>query len=157
MAGKKKIGRQKAIEIILLELEKGVVFTDCLKLFSTKYDQHRATFVNWWKEANLRYQERRQSIQKQLLDESAQNEKERLKRAILTKEQRIEIAANIALGKGRKMEGQLLIPTDSDRLRALDYLSKIEGDYAPTKQEVKADVSGTINDDLVKQLINKLR
>jgi hypothetical protein len=68
-------------------------------------------------------------------------EKERLKSAILTKFQRMEIASNIALGKSWKSGGVLVVPTAGDRTRALDYLSKIDGDYAPTKVENEVVIS----------------
>ena len=68
-------------------------------------------------------------------------EKEAFKSNILTKLQRLEIASNIAQGKARKVNDQIIIPTDGDRIRALDYLAKIEGDYAPNKTDI--NVSST--------------
>ena len=47
----------------------------------------------------------------------------------------MQIAEKIALGEMQKIEGQLIIPSFSDRLKALDYLSKVEGDYAAAKIE----------------------
>lgn len=70
-------------------------------------------------------------------DEQIQeSEKERLKLAILTKFERMEIASNIARGKAWKVGNEIIIPTASDKLKACDYLSKIEGDYAPSKTEL---------------------
>ena len=60
-------------------------------------------------------------------------EKERLKSAILTKLERMEIASNIAKGKAWKSGNVMVVPNASDRMKACDYLSKIDGDYAPTK------------------------
>ena len=60
-------------------------------------------------------------------------EKERLKKAILTKFERMEIASNIARGKAWKSGDVMIIPTATDRMKACDYLSKIDGDYASTK------------------------
>ena len=62
-----------------------------------------------------------------------ESEKERLKSAILTKFERMEIASNIAKGKAWKSGNVMIVPNASDRMKACDYLSKIEGDYAPTK------------------------
>ena len=64
-----------------------------------------------------------------------ESEKERLKMAILTRHERMKIASDIGKGKAWKVGDEILIPTSSDRLRALDYLSKVEGDYAPIKSE----------------------
>ena len=69
------------------------------------------------------------------------SEKERLKSAILTKFERMEIASNIAKGKAWKSGNVIIVPNASDRMKACDYLSKIDGDYAPSKTEI----AGTIN------------
>ena len=70
-----------------------------------------------------------------------ETEKERLKSAILTKFERMEIASNIAKGKAWKSGNVMVVPNASDRMKACDYLSKIDGDYAPNKTEI----AGTIN------------
>ena len=64
------------------------------------------------------------------------SEKERLKSAILTKFERMEIASNIAKGKAWKSGNVMIVPNASDRMKACDYLSKIDGDYAPSKTDV---------------------
>ena len=64
-------------------------------------------------------------------------EKERLKSAILTKYERILIAQSIAQGKAWKAGNTMVVPSAGDRIRALDYLAKIEGDYAPNKTDIK--------------------
>ena len=64
------------------------------------------------------------------------SEKERLKSAILTKHERMEIASNIAKGKAWKSGNVMIVPNASDRMKACDYLSKIDGDYAPSKTDV---------------------
>ena len=68
-------------------------------------------------------------------------EKERLKSAILTKYERILIAQSIAQGKAWKAGNTMVVPSAGDRIRALDYLAKIEGDYAPNKTDI--NVSST--------------
>jgi hypothetical protein len=45
----------------------------------------------------------------------------------------MKIAESIALGKAKRVEGQIIMPSPSDQLKALDYLAKIDGDYAPAK------------------------
>lgn len=54
----------------------------------------------------------------------------RLNEAVVSRNERLEIATKIARGTVRRVNDQLIIPTDADRLRALDYISKVEGDYA---------------------------
>ena len=65
-----------------------------------------------------------------------ESEKERLKSAILTKFERMEIASNIAKGKAWKSGNVMIVPNACDRMKACDYLSKIDGDYAPSKTDV---------------------
>jgi len=80
-------------------------------------------------------------------------EKERLKSAILTKFERMEIASNIAKGKAWKSGNVMVVPNASDRMKACDYLSKIDGDYAPTKvAETDSDGNDKLNIEDVKQL-----
>jgi len=45
----------------------------------------------------------------------------------------MEIASNIAKGKAWKSGNVMIVPNASDRMKACDYLSKIDGAYAPQK------------------------
>lgn len=71
-------------------------------------------------------------------------EKERIKLAILTKHQRMEIASNIALGKSWKSGGILVVPSAGDRMKACDYLSKVDGDYAAIKTESEVNILNSV-------------
>jgi len=73
-----------------------------------------------------------------------ESEKERLKSSILTKFERMEIASNIARGKAWKSGNVMIVPNASDRMKACDYLSKIDGDYAATKIENEVTVTDGI-------------
>lgn len=64
-------------------------------------------------------------------------EKERLKLAILTKLERMKIASDLGRGKAWKVGDEVMIPTANDRLKALDYLSKVDGDYAAIKLDTE--------------------
>lgn len=126
-----KINKQVVIDNILSEIEKGSTYSDCLRLIATSCDLHKATFTRYWKEANKTYLERRQSIEKELTGERLEAEKERLKSNILTKTQRMQLATDIALNEES---------SNNDKLKALDYLSKIEGDYAPVQTESEVSI-----------------
>ncbi len=65
-------------------------------------------------------------------DIGIQNDIENAKKQSLDKIDRILIAEEIAKGKDNNA---------SDRIKALDYLSKIEGDYAAVRQEVTAKIA----------------
>lgn len=132
-----KITKKKAIELILSEMEKGNIDAPTiLAKIGKEWQIAERTFYRYYNEALPTHQERQQAIQKQLEKETIEQEKKRIKREILTKHERLEIAARIAKGNARKLDDKIIIPSDSDILKALDYLSKIEGDYAPIKQDV---------------------
>ncbi|MDM1049353.1 hypothetical protein [Sphingobacterium hotanense] len=131
MAG--KISKQKAIELILVELDKGSTFSACMALNGTNWHIPERTFKRYWKEANQTYSERQQAIQSLVNEQRVELEKERVKSNILTKEQRMEIASQIAVD---------VEASNSDKIKAMDYLSKIDGDYAAIKQDV--NINGSI-------------
>mgnify|MGYP000889087278 CR=1 FL=1 len=141
-----KINKRKSIEIILIELEKGITYSECLDVIKRNWTLSESTFKRYWKDANVIYSERQEIIQSELTKESTEAAKERLKKAILTKDERMEIASKIAKGEGRKVpvkfnqEGkpiafEVVYPTAGDSLRAIDFMAKVEGDYAPKKLE----------------------
>jgi len=119
--------KQKYIDYIVSELEKGQVsFERVFELFLTKFNCSRPTFATYWKIANESYTSTQNSIKATKEVQTITNELDKLKKANLTKIDRLLIAESIALNEDGTAN-------NSDKLKALDYLSKIEGDYAPTK------------------------
>lgn len=131
-----KPNKENIINDILIELEKGITFSDCLALNGTKWQLSQRTFARYWKDANEAYKEVLNKRQKELADISTEAEKERLKSALLTKHERILIAQSIAQGKAWKSGDIKVVPSAGDRIRALDFIAKVEGDYAPNKTDI---------------------
>jgi hypothetical protein len=130
-------------DFIINELNKGnVKYNDVCSVFLRKFALSRQTFDKYWKIANEDYKQQREAINNAKLKESIAHEKEAVKSLVLDKVSRMKIAEEIAIGKAKKIEGIIMMPSPSDRLRALDYLSKIEGDYAPTKTETDLTTKG---------------
>lgn len=125
--------KENIISDIIVELEKGSNYAATSAVICGKFRLSERTFDKYWKIASQRFGEAQQAIQKDLLEGSAKAAKERLNKAILTKDERMEIASRIAKGESWEERGAVITPYASDRMKALDYLSKIEGDYAPTK------------------------
>jgi hypothetical protein len=122
------------IDFILNELNNGnVQYKDVCLVFLSKFKCTEPTFVSYWKKANETYQEQRIAINNAKLNDSITQEKEAQKTLILNKIERMKIAEEIAIGKAKRVEGTIVMPSPSDRLKALDYLSKIEGDYSAQK------------------------
>lgn len=129
-----KPNKQNIINDILIELEKGIGYKACLSLNGTIWHTPERTFARYWKEANEQYKQRQELINKELLRVDIENKKQVLKSTLLDKIDRILIAEEIALKNGAKV-------TVSDQLKALDYLSKIHGDFAPQKIENETNVN----------------
>lgn len=153
----KRPNKQKAIDLILVELQKGSTYSDCLAALGGKWRLPERTFDRYWKEANEAHNKAREAIKEQLRTEVLEAEKERLKKAILTKDERMGIASDIARGKPWEVGSSILSPTAGDRLRALDYLAKVDGDYAPVKQAVSAKIDySELSEEQLDMIIEKL-
>lgn len=135
-----KPNKETYIDFIIEQLEKGnVQYKDVLLLFVTKFDLTKQTFVRYWKTANEAYKNKREALNELRDKETIAKEKEAVKTLILNKVERMRIAESIALGVPD--ESGVLKPSISDRLKALDYLSKIEGDYAASKIETNVSIN----------------
>lgn len=129
-----KPNKEQYIDFIIDELSRGnVQYKEVMLAFVSKFELTEQTFVRYWKTANERHREAQQAIKKATEVQSIEGELNKLKTLQLTKLDRMKIAEGIAIGKAKRIEGQILVPSPSDQLKALDYLAKIDGDYAPTK------------------------
>lgn len=128
------------IDFIVNELRNGnVSFEKVFKLNLTKFNLTRPTFSKYWKKANISYNIERTEVERQKLNKTIQEETKAVTRQILTKNEALEIISNIAKGNARriKVDGkeQVLIPTENERLKAIEIGAKIEGWNAPKQIE----------------------
>jgi len=96
------------------------------------------TFDRLWKRAND-YNKSRVQAEKKAKDEVLVAEaKEAVKRAILTRDESLEILSDIAKGSARKIKvhNSIFVPSDSERTRAITVLANIQGWNEPAKQEI---------------------
>lgn len=128
-----KISKSKALEIITHEIEKGATYTECFGVIRGISGLAQSTFDGYWKEANEAYSEHQKSIKSELMSVHIEHEKERLKKALLTLDEKREISAKIARGEAYESGGEVVIPSPSDRLKAMEYDSKLVGDLSATK------------------------
>jgi len=124
-----KLSKDKCIELILEQLEIGTPYKQTFEVILSNFKLSEPTFVTYWKLANERYKETQQAIKSSTEVQTITNELDKLKTLNLTKIDRMRIAESIAMNAE-------MSATPSDQLKALDYLSKIEGDYASIKQDV---------------------
>lgn len=152
MTGTHRINKKKAIELIIQELEKGMTKSECLAINGENWQFPSRTFDRYWKEANEAYSERQKSIQSELMSVRIDHEKERLKKALLTLDEKREISAKIARGESYESGGEIVVPSPSDRLKAMEYDSKLVGDIAPTKFEQKISYDNMTDEDLLSKV-----
>ena len=147
--------KQIYIDFILKELSKGnVQHKDVICLFLPKFACTRQTFDKYWKIANETHSQQRETINNAKLEQSIETEKEAVKIGLKSKFERLLILqkevdnCTLDLENGfteeLKSTGELLTrPITIQEKTALrntiknlqSEISKIEGDYAPTKAE----------------------
>ena len=127
---------------------KDIILSQIVKLCQ----KDKRTAERYYKDAEQQHRVSQEALNKVKEVQEVENKINELKTASLTKLDRILIAESIAKAKAKKVNGQLMIPSASDQLKALDYISKIEGDYAPTKT-ANTDVEGKDKDDPLTALI----
>lgn len=130
-----KPNKQNIINDILIELEKGIDYTNCLALFATKWNLPKTTFVRYWKNANLQHKIKQDLIQKELLITSTEAQKERLKKAILSKDEILEKLTEIANEAFSNSKDGTNIDYNN-RINAMKVLVDILGLKAPTNTNV---------------------
>lgn len=113
---------------------------EVMATFGKKWQVGDRTFDRYWKIAQERHKEAQILINKERDVLYKQKEIDSKKAQLLSRDERLKIADDIAKGNARKIKiggkDELLIPTSGDQLKALDYLAKVHGDYAPSKQDV---------------------
>lgn len=143
-----KPNKQKIIDDILIELEKGIGYNDCLVVIRRNWTLSESSFKRYWKTANEAYKLRQESINSILLAESTEAQKQRLKTAILTKDERMKILTDIANGKLNIVQeintkfgivNINTVPDFTERRNAIAELNKMDGSYAPVKSEINIE------------------
>ena len=149
-------------DFILRELHKGnVTFTDVSLPFFTKFNLSKPTFSKYWKIANETYSKYIEERQTQISEATTNETISTLSNGLKTKSERLlnlqkqienletELRNNVMHVHAFSM-GEMVIGTRemnslekakiADTIKGLQSeISKIEGDYAPTKQDVKLE------------------
>jgi hypothetical protein len=140
-----KPNKELIVNEILGEMDFGITYKACMQLNQSKWKLTEGTFVRYWKEASTRYLAANEKEQKAKEVVRAEMAKERVKKAILTKEERLEILSQIARGDlsykqevPSKFGPQTVTawPSFNDRKGAVAEINKMEGDYAPIQKDI---------------------
>lgn len=148
-----KPNKQTYIDFILIELEKGIGYKICLDVVGRKWTLSESSFKRYWKTANEQYKIKQQAIQKELTAISIDAEKQRLKKAIMTKDDILEKLTEIANAKAKKLpDGTILMPDYNNQISAMKTIIDVQGYKAPAKTELsgKLEVEQTKKIDLSK-------
>jgi hypothetical protein len=122
-----KPNKENIIQDILIELEKGTTYTECIGVIRSKSKLAESTFATYWNDANERYKDVLNKRQTILNEVSTDLEKERLKKAILTKDKALELLTKTAEGKARQVGKEVIIPTHSDSTNAIKTMADLLG------------------------------
>ena len=137
--------RQVVINDILLELENGISYTNCLKANQKLWGLSTSTFDRYWGLANKKFKEIQDLRSAAIVDKYIELEKKAVELNILNKFERQAILSSIARGeiplqKPIVCDGVIqqieTVPSWADRRAAIAELNKMDGDYAPIKQDI---------------------
>ena len=137
--------KEQTVNEMLLEIEKGTSYTECLKINGGLWGLPPTTFDRYWGEASKRFKARLDAIEEATTKVAVSMEVKALKKAILSKHERQEILTQIAKGeiplvKHIVCDGVIqevdVVPAWADRRAAIAELNKMEGDYAPIKKDI---------------------
>jgi len=107
-----------------------------ISVFVGKFRKTSRTIENYIKQAKEYNKSRLDRTEKIKANTEDEEIKKAAKSNILSRSKSLEILSKIAEGSARKIGDELEIPTDGDRIRAIQQLAKMEGWEAPEKKEI---------------------
>ena len=123
---------------ILEELKKSPLlsFGEMFSKYSVNFSKTEKTFSKDWKQAQKELKAWQKTINEEVTKQVVSAEVEERKKDLFAKMDALKILADIAKGKGMRIDGEKFIPSYRERISAIAQLSKMEGWDAPVKQEV---------------------
>ena len=140
--------KQNIIDELVKQIEKGTSYATCLRLSATKWNLSKGTFVRRWKEAQQQHIVKQHGIKEAVAIVEVEKAIEARNKEILTAQERKELLTEIALGKieiptkEAKWDSEqkkfvmlpvLNLPDHAVRIRAIQELNKMDGDYSAIK------------------------
>ena len=133
-----KPNKENIITEILIELEKGVSYTDCKKVIQSKSKLVESTFASYWKTANERHLINQQATQKAIAEQSTAKDIERLKIGILDKTEALKILTEIAKDP-LKESAMGMVSAKTEQISAIKTISDLQGWNSPIKTDITTD------------------
>jgi thioesterase domain-containing protein len=111
--------------------------SEVVSYFVGKCRKNKRTIERWVKKAK-EYNQHRLKKQEKAKDEVLIGAaKEAAKNDVLTRLEAEVILSNIAKGRAKRVEKDILVPSPGEQVRAIDKLAQLNGWDAPTKSEVE--------------------
>jgi phosphomevalonate kinase len=140
--------KQKIIDEIIIEIESGKSFTECVAVNGGKWRLAQRTFERRWSEANEQYkiiQDKRRAITE---SKTTQAHIESVESSLMSRNEKLKVLEDILNGTSSfekiviiqgQIERVLVTPDASDRMKAIEIHNKMQGDNAPdeTKGEMQ--------------------
>lgn len=136
--------KEKIIGDILSELDFGIDRADCLDLIGKKWQTSTRTFDRYWQEALSRFSALNLRTQNAFDELRLEGKKEALKKAILTKHERMELLTKLATGEiptWREVITEAGIQkleyySGAEAKAAIAEINKMDGEYAPIRKDI---------------------
>lgn len=129
---KKILIKSKLLDALIAGESWAFVKSTAYKKIIENHGIRKIDFLNLYDEIFENYKAINEEKKKKEL-ETFTDDSSNIKNSLAKREQRISIAEKIAMGEPERINDQVFIPSFGERLKALEYLSKIYADFAPTK------------------------
>lgn len=123
-----RITKEAYITFLIPFLQEGTDAKIAQAEFCTKFQKTSRTFWTWWKLAQNRILDVQQAAQKEIAGAFAASQVERIKGAILTRDEALEILSKTARGIGSRLKnGEEMYPSYSERNAAIRLMGDMAG------------------------------
>ena len=136
--------KEQTVNEMLLEIEMGVSYSECLRINDGLWGLPSSTFDRYWAEASKRFKARLDAIEEATTKAAVSMEVKALKKAILSKHERQVLLSKLATGEIRSWREvvtesgviKLEYYSASEAKQNIAELNKMDGDYAPVKKDI---------------------
>ena len=130
---------------------------DIVSFFVEKWHKSDRTVQRYLAKAQKKVENRialEQKAKEKIIEQEAGNA---VRKNILTRQKALEILTSIAEGSARKISDQLFVPTDRDRIIAIDKLSIMEGWNAASKTDINIRTGKPLTKEDIERIESELQ
>jgi len=131
-------GKQKRLADIALMLEQGIERKEIVQKVAKSCKASTRAIDNWIKEAKLIVLERNKKVEEAVTELSIQKGVERQNKAILTKDEALEVLTKIANDPLKETQNGVA-SAKTEQINAIKTIAELLGWVAPKKQEIEID------------------